>query len=89
MQAASSLTEFAPGTHFKNVIDDSTCKAEKVEKVKNLHIGFKKIISHHLVAFHFAQKSFKFSIQIKIKMVDFPDNLRFWQTLDSRGEGAR
>ncbi|KAK6021464.1 hypothetical protein OSTOST_12863, partial [Ostertagia ostertagi] len=31
--AASSLSEFAPGTHFRNVIDDSTCKPEKVTKV--------------------------------------------------------
>ncbi|KAL6740878.1 hypothetical protein Aduo_014186 [Ancylostoma duodenale] len=32
-KAASSLSEFAPGTHFRNVIDDNTCKAEKVTKV--------------------------------------------------------
>ncbi|KIH69632.1 hypothetical protein ANCDUO_00008 [Ancylostoma duodenale] len=31
--AASSLSEFAPGTHFRNVIDDNTCKAGKVTKV--------------------------------------------------------
>ncbi|VDL82886.1 unnamed protein product [Nippostrongylus brasiliensis] len=32
-KAASSLSEFAPGTHFKNVIDDYTCKSEQVTKV--------------------------------------------------------
>lgn len=32
-KAASSLSEFAPGTHFRNVIDDNTCKAEQVTKV--------------------------------------------------------
>ncbi|KAK6754672.1 hypothetical protein RB195_013575 [Necator americanus] len=32
-KAASSLSEFAPGTHFRNVIDDNTCKPEKVTKV--------------------------------------------------------
>nr|CDJ90855.1 2-oxoglutarate dehydrogenase E1 component [Haemonchus contortus] len=31
--ALSSLSEMAPGTYFKNVIDDKTCKPEKVTKV--------------------------------------------------------
>ncbi|XGW03964.1 hypothetical protein V3C99_015252 [Haemonchus contortus] len=32
-KALSSLSEMAPGTYFKNVIDDKTCKPEKVTKV--------------------------------------------------------